>query len=328
MKKRKQGAKLIGRCLKILAAGLFLLIFVGAGKAVFGAKWDGVSRFTLVADADPLVLFSIEPQNRQAILVLIPSNIMLDVPYGYSTYPAGAVYRLGKLDGKRGGGLLLSKSIENTAGVMVDGYLAQKSGSRFAFPTDKDRLYKFKKDYFSLLSLLKSVMSFQFVPAHLDTNLSYLDLFRLANAIRNIRSDQITVINLADTSASQDERLPDQTIVKRLDRDVLDAVLYPQFLDQKIRSQNVSVEIVNASGGQKVASQFAKVLRNIGANTVNTRTSVNDEKSGCIISVAQTSLESKAIVLKLQKSYNCSIDKVRDTGIADIRVTLGEGFIQ
>lgn len=328
MKKKKGKVDFLRICRLIFTAAIFFLIIFSVIKIVRDGIWDGKRRFTVVLDGNPLILFSVEPYSKQALLVQVPPNTILDVPYGYSTYPASAVFRLGNLDPKRSGGKLLSKSIENTFGVLVDGFIASKGENRYSFPIGSDALSKLKKDYFSLTSVVPAFMKFNAASGNLATNLSIIDIFRLWNSVRSLRADQILVVDLEKNNAVYDTRLPDGTIVKTLDRDVLDKVLFPDFQDQLVRMQNITVEVVNASDQEKVAAQFSRILKNMGVNVVVTTTAKETVNYSCNILVSRRELRSSIIVDRLQKFYRCAVEEESDIRVADLKIILGVGFIK
>ena len=109
--RKKKRISFFGFCRVIFITALFFAVVFIVIRLVVSSRWDGNRRFSVVIDGDPLVIFSIEPSTKQAFFVSVPTDTILNVPYGYSTYPAGAVYQLGRLDSQRGGLKLLAKSI-------------------------------------------------------------------------------------------------------------------------------------------------------------------------------------------------------------------------
>lgn len=324
--KRKIDSSRIFR--RILIAAIFLVGVFLVFKLVAGGKWDGDRRFTIVVDGEPLLLFSIAPNEKQAILITIPSNVILDVPYGYSTYPAGAVWQLGNLDKKRVTGELLTKSIENTFGVVVEGFIASHPPTKFSFPTTEEKLINLKKTYFSLSHLLPTIFKLSAVSSRIVTNLSQLDILRLWVAIRSLRSDEITMIDIRQAHVLTDERLPDGTVVATINQDLLDQLTSTRFQDNLVRMQNVSLEVVNATETEKVASQFSRILQNLGANVVVKSTSTEKESGKCKVIVAHRALLSSIIVERLKKFYACQVEEGKPSSVADIKIVLGEGFIK
>lgn len=295
---------------------------------MWGGIWDGRRRISIVVDADPILLFSVSPETRQAVVVTIPGNVMLVVPYGYKAYPANAVYKLGRLDKERGGGFLLSKAVENTMGVAIEGFFGSKNTKEFTFPDSPDKLVSLKRSYFSLPGILPAIIKFQSVAHKLETNLRTSDILRIWNAIRNLRSDEIRIINIRETHVTKGEKLPDGTVVANIDQDLLDQLLATYFQDKMVRAENITLEVVNATGQEKLASQFSRILQNLGANVVVKSTAAQEEEGNCKVNVTKHDVVSSIIVERLKKLYDCKIVESKELGISDIKVVLGEDFIK
>ncbi|MBI3379237.1 LytR C-terminal domain-containing protein [Candidatus Gottesmanbacteria bacterium] len=326
--RKKRGAEFFRICRLILVAATFFLVLILVVKLTTGGKWDGMRRFTVIIDGNPLFLFSLEPSTHQAILVTIPVNTILDVPYGYNTYPAGAVYELGNLDPKRGGGKLLSKSIENTFGIVVGGFFARGDSDKYLLPTELDKVLDLKRKYFSFRRLLPSIFSIQSGIKNVKTDLNLADIVRFWNAVRYLRSDNIKIVDLVNSHALIKEKLPDGSIVYKTDPDLLDQFFSPSFQDQVVRLQNVSVEVINATDREKVASQFSRILHNLGANVVSKSTAVQKENGNCRVVTFRHELSSSIIVDRLKKFYKCSVEESNETDVSDIKVILGQEYLQ
>lgn len=313
--------------LVLFLLGLIVLISVFSILRV--RRWDKVHRFTAVFNASPLIIFTYDPNLRQAVILTIPSNAFFEVPYGYGNYSAGSVYRLGSLDEKRGGGNLLTKSIENTLGIVVEGYIAPKSKELINIPAmDRAEIQRIKSTYFSLrgiLSLGQIISYFR----EMDANLSLMDKFNLWNAIRGLRIDNITLLDIADSQVLTDQKLPDGTTVKIINRELFDAFIADKFQDHLVRSENISVEIINAADRGGLASQFAGTLKNLGANIMVRTTAAKSEEYTCLVVVSQKALTESHIVKRLQRLYKCDISSnLSEKNIADIQVILGKEFMK
>lgn len=312
--------------LLLLAAVFFLAVIIGF-KEINISKWDGQRRFTVIVDSDPLYLFSIEPSTNNATIVTIPSNATLDVPFNYNKYQAKAIYSLGNLDAKRGGGKLLAKSIENTFGVFTDGFIASKKDNKFTVSYEPDKIYTFKKNYFSAVSLFPSFFRI-FTGDSFMTDLSHIDLIRLWFSIHNLRGDQITIVNLTKSNILSDEKLPDGTIVKIVDKDLFDLSMQSYFQDQRVRLQNVTIEIVNAASRQNVAAQFSRMLMHLGANVIAKSTTESLKNLNCKINIFDKRMLSNIIVSRILDTYKCGMETTKEVGITDIKIVLGEEFIK
>ena len=312
-----------------IIGSILLFVIVFSIKTILAGIWDGKSRFTIVVNSSPLVLFSIEPNTNQATLLIIPPNTILDVPYSYNTYPAYSVFALGDLDAQKGGGKLLSKSIENTFGVMVDGFIAaRRNDTKFTLSSQSDELFKLKKDYFAIHGFPNLFLKFLKLDKKIVRNISLIDAMRVWLSLRNLRNDRIAIIFLDRDNTLTDEKLPDGSMVKILNKELFDQTVALNFQDRQVRLQNLSIEVVNATGKEKIAGQFSRVLQNLGANVVVKSTAPTNENFNCQVYVTSKGLLSSIITKRLEKYFQCSILKTVEKGVSDIKVVLGKEFIK
>jgi hypothetical protein len=311
---------------------IFLIfgVFAGIFSILKVRRWDGVHHFNVVLATSPILVFSFDPNLHQATILLVPSNTFLEVPYGYGNYPAGSIYRLGNLDIARGGGNLLGKSMENTFGIVIDAYFAPKSKKLADLSLlDKAQIQKIKNNYFSFHG---AILSFAQILAYLsetDTNLSLIDKFNLWNAIRTLRIDNISLLDPSGSMVVSDQKLPDGEVVKIIDKELFDAFIGDKFQDNLVRVENISVEIINASGEDGVAYQFGRTLKNLGANVLVKTTAERNEDYTCSVFTLRKELVQSHIVQRLKQLYQCNISKdLSDKNIADIQVVLGRGFLK
>lgn len=325
------------RLLKAIFWVFFLLIFIFLIKPFWQKSiWNGTNRVSFVlesrSDKDPgdvrLAVFSYDPKLTRAIFLIIPENTMLDVPFGYETYQASSVYKLGELDKKRGGGRLLAKSIENTFGIVLDGYYVYDVKALSKLPRNKIEVIDLKKKYFSWSGLFSSLINL-FNDHSIDTNFSLRDKLHLWNTLRQLRLDQIAVYDLSDMQILADTELPDKSIVKIADKDLYDAFFDGYFYDSPIRSEKITIEIVNATDQERVASQFARLMEGVGANVMIKSTSDKVEDYNCRLYLNSENLKHSSIVAKLITIYKCSIGSDADKSSlhADIKVILGKGYL-
>lgn len=325
-RKRKLSAAVIRRM--ILVTVILLVAAVTFYLIAADSKWDGKRRYTVILDGDPLVLFSSQPGNFDATILLIPGDTMLEVPFGYNQYNAQSVFKLGNLDRKRGGGMLLSKSIENTFGILTDGFIAQKSNDKYTLLQNASQLGQIKKTYFSIWTILTRFYKIPFFFQNIQTNISFSDLIKLWMAVRGLRLDQISLMDLSESPVLKSDILPDQTSVNLVDEELFDQLFISKFHDQNIRLQNAAIEVVNATAQDGIASKFSRILQHLGGNVVaKTSTTVSDTKFNCIIEIGKKEYASSMIVKRLVDYYKCSIKQAENTGVADIKVILGEDFL-
>lgn len=305
--------------------------------AVFSNNWNKKSRFTvLVSDLYPsqrdktrVAFFSYEPSISQLEYTILPRTTHLDVPYGYQSYDASIVYELGNLDAKRGGGKLLLRSLENTFGIAFDRYYIFKNNLWDDLPENKTQLISFKQKYFSVWGIFKSIAVMIKAYPDIDSNLSFFDKLNLWTSLRQLRSDQIIFLDLAENLILEDKKLPDQNSIKIINKDLLDNFFKDQFLDSGIRSENTSIEIINATGQEKVAAQFGRIITALGGNVIIKSTAVDREIFNCRIIISNKSDEKSFLLSKLVSLYSCKISYEKEnTGQADIKIILGKEFIK
>lgn len=310
---------------------ILILVIIGLSIQINNSIWDGTSRFTIVFNSDPLVLLSLEPRTHKAVLLSIPVDTILNVPSGFEEYKVSSVYQLGNLEKNKNGGKLLSKAIENTFGIAVDRYVSERSSS-FTIPNAiKEDFLKIKKSYFSFMSLPKSVVMAVTLKTKYDTNLTFVEMYHLWNGLRKMRGDEFSYQDLSDSTLLVESKLPDQTTVRRVNGEILDSFIDDKFQDQRIRTENVTIAIINAAEKDKLATQMGKVLKYIGGNVLRKSTASNPDDNGCNIYVTQRSLEKSIVVSWLKRKYLCQVifendqDTVEQT---DINIFLGKGFLK
>ncbi|OGG26988.1 hypothetical protein A2960_02475 [Candidatus Gottesmanbacteria bacterium RIFCSPLOWO2_01_FULL_39_12b] len=324
--------------LKIIILVLItVIILLVAYQLVSRAKWDGISRFTIVFQSisnsesgeNELVIFSIEPRQHRAVYIVVPVELQLNVPYGYKTYLASQVYKLGKLDNMRGGGKLIMKSFESTFGIAFNGYFIALNNFPIKPVNTLEELINLKRTNFSFSGILNYLKPSLDLASNFDTNISLQERFMLWNAIRKIRVDQIKFIDLNETLVLKKTVLPDGVVVKELIPDFLDLIVKDDFYDSIIRADNTAIEVVNATDQEKLASQFSKILEHLGGNVVLKTSATNFEEQACPIYITNKSLSNSALISRLQRDYGCKlVADVIDIDQADVKIVLGKKFIE
>jgi hypothetical protein len=250
---------------------------------------------------------------------------MLTVPYGYASYKASSVYRLGELDPARGGGRLLARSVQNSLKVLVDGYLVIKNSEPVLYPTDETQLREMKKNYFSLLALPRFLFSTR---TGLDKNISDGDMYRLWNAIRNLRTDQISIKDLSMSDIVSDQKLADGSIVRSIDPELLDLFISTNFQDSRVRTSTATIEVVNATNYTGLAATVGSLLDHLGAHVVSKINAEIQQKEACVIHLTESSLADLPLVTRLLQTYGCRLEKQPLVQArADIQIVLGSDFL-
>lgn len=336
-KQSGQKGKRVFFFLSLGAILLLLLPFAIGSVASWRSDWDGVGRLTLVweklspesGSGNSIGVFSIDPSAGTAVYVRVPESVLLDVPYGYKTYLASSVFRLGELDPKRNGGVLLAKSIEATMGVAVDGYVVSQD-AQFPPPAETvEDLVKVKQTYFTLPGLVLHLLPYMF-DSQVHTDISLATWYRIWNALRELRTDQVRFFDLEQSQALQDQEFPDGTVGEAVQIDGFDLFIGTHLQDMRIRSQEVSIEVVNATGQERLASKFGTILERLGGRVIAKTTAKELQKDSCLYYIVDPQVRSTYIISYLQQRRECR--EGTNTEIipthSDILVVLGEEFIQ
>src|SRR3989344_8330265 len=158
-KKRLNGGRL--SLLLSISVTVFFLLFYTLFR-ISTSGWNGNSRYTVVMQniasdigdgQSGLGVLTIEPKQNSAVFLFLPPNFMMDIPYGYRTYPVFSIYKLGQLDQRRGGGYLLKKSVETTLGIKADRFIlfSENSSTQTQITVNDQQLSLFKRNKFTLM---------------------------------------------------------------------------------------------------------------------------------------------------------------------------------
>lgn len=322
-----------------IGAILLLLLALAIGLvAAWSSDWDGAGRLTIVWEKQPpdqgaahtIGVFSIDPSAGKAAYIRIPESVLLDVPYGYKTYLASSVFRLGELDPKRSGGALLAKSIEATMGVAVDGYVVSQDIQFPQPPETAEDLIAFKQNYFSIPGLIRHLIPYILGSRAVDTDVAPATWYRVWRILRKMRTDQIRFFDLEQSSVLSDQLFPDGTVGKTISIDAFDTFIGDTLQDMRIRSQEISIEVVNATGQERLASKFGTVLERLGGHVIAKNTGKELQQDACLYYTAVPEIDSMHIISYLTHRRGCKAGT--NTHIAptrsDLLVVLGEEFIR
>ncbi|OGG02995.1 hypothetical protein A2W14_04445 [Candidatus Gottesmanbacteria bacterium RBG_16_37_8] len=302
----------------------------------FRNSWNGKTRFTVVIEnidsnnssSDyQMAIMSVEPnQNRGNYLTLRP-NLLMDIPYGYKTYPVFSIYKLGELDKARTGAKLMKKAVETTLGIKTDRYLLFKLKDPVLIPKTIDEFKQFKRDNFSIIKGLPFIKTL--ISGDIATDMSLLEKLRFFLSFRNLRIDQISYLDPADSRVGISGTLPDKTQVYSLDLELFDSMTINDFQDIRVREEDFTLEVQNASGMDKIASQFSRILNHLGAHVIIVTTAAELNKNYCRIIYASQGSRDSVIAKILERDFFCREDNTLEIQAqTDIKVIIGEGFLK
>lgn len=276
---------------KRLPICLFFLLLIVFGYKIYGSLsksiWDGQNRLNLVfnppAGGQPVLVASFNPEGKSVSILIIPNGTLIETIEGHGEYRVESLYRLGELENK--GWELLSGSIQEYLGIPIDAYA---SISNLAPPAPRE-----SKDFI--------LASLRFLIGNGETNLTRWDLTRLWWGIKGVREDKINIINLEETGASVEVILPDGTKASKVDPQRLEQIASQFFVDEKIKKEDLTIVVLNATDQPGLANKGARLIRNIGGRVVGIGDTENEK---CEIRSGKKH-KNTYTVRKLSRIFNC-----------------------
>ena len=325
---REQRERKIKFFKKLIGVLLFLSFFFVAGLIIFkiwcftkNSLWDGKERVNFVISSKDAYVVSLQPGEKNMVVIKIPEETLVEVTHGYGKYRVGSVYLLGEQE-KIGGGRILGETIQEYLGIAMDGYLGREAIWILGVGSEQDlekKDYTLKRKVNKLLGLLK------ILKGDLDTNFSKLDLFRLWICASGVRPGRITYFNLAESYGSSETRLPDGQNAYEVEPEMLEGIVKKNFIYGPIKKENFLIEIDNSTGYPEAGEKIARILTNMGADVVSVlQTSIKQDE--CLV-LATRKLKNSYSVKKIKRVFNCKFEEGMKTGgRADIMVIIGEAY--
>ncbi len=177
-------------------------------------------------------------------------------------------------------------SLNREMGIMPDGYIKMRDDLKITG---------------NVSSLLQSLI---FHWNNADTNITLYDIFQLWLYTHKIPSSTVysqKISNLSDTES-------------------IDKILALRFTDNALAAENLSIQIVNGSGGSGLGFRLARAISNLGGNVVSVRTaSVMEQASKIQYNDPQTHT-----FQKLKSLLHYQQEKLKNKTIAEIVIIIGK----
>lgn len=286
---------------------LILLAFIGifVGFVVWGFHSSKVSRFdrfNVVVSASNTFLISLSPKSATATLVRLPDDLYVpSVAHGYGQYTISKVYEVGQLDQR--GGKVLRDTVADFIGVPVDGYVRlPKSASG------------------EIHSIVSAAM---FAIQARQTDLSFFDRIMFAWTLARMRYDKTDVIDLGRSASPL--LLADGSTGVTIDKDLVDSILADEFSEDKIRGEDLRIQVVNSTVYAGLGSRGARMLTNSGMNVISVDT------TDLPVDKCQLRMDPKykntMTVKRIESVFTCEIGSPIDGAKGDIVVVLGTHYL-
>ncbi|MCL4366183.1 LytR C-terminal domain-containing protein [Patescibacteria group bacterium] len=290
--------------------------------------WDGKFNINLIIHTNHTSLFSYNPKEEKIIIINIPDETFLEVPYGFGSWQLGSVYRLGQSQKELGGNRLLADTLTSFFGIPIDGFLDLNTpGNKKSAFEIVETLRKNPFSGFNLLSVLK-------------TDLTMWELFKLKLGITSVRFDKIKELNLDQLNVFNKENLLDGTQILTADPIKLDSVL-SDLADPTIVAEHKSIAVFNATDHPQLALKWARLITNLGGNIIITSNAKDTLEKTQIQGLDSATLKRLRQIFQLDCFDNPKCDKQSlplsgekgkinvkdlDSSRAQINVYLGEDY--
>lgn len=290
-----------------LAIGIFKLMRSMQASIFLSRRW----RTNILFNTQPLTFISFPGHvDDRVIVVTLPDSTYTEVPYGYGSYRLGTISKLGTIEKKEA---LLSDTVSDLTGLKIAGWLTKtespKINSSEFIPTQMRNIY----------------LSWGTAGTDITTSLSLFDQLFLGLKLFTLRADQ-TRMYAVDTNESlvESKTLPDGSSSESLNTGLLTNYLEQKFEETEIRSDMLTIEVLNHTKVPNVGQKFSRFVTMIGGNVINVGNATADI-THCDVHVDENN-SSKMIVGFLQIEFGCTILNKTDEQKSDIVIGLGESW--
>lgn len=278
--------------------------------------WDGKFNANILIQSDTSYLLNFNPQKEQVTVIKIPDEVYLDVGGGYGEWVLSSIYALGESSKKGSGYRLVKSAVASLLGVPIDGYIRFEGKNPRSF---EDIMGIIRQNPISGLGLLSEIKS----------DLTTFTLMRLKMGIWKVRFDKVSFLDLAKEDVFDPLKLADGSSVLVADSIKLDSIT--DFVDPKIREENLSVAFFNATDYPLLAQRAKRMITNLGGNVIIVANSSEKIKNTYILG------EDSATLKRMHQIFNFCQNQPKCDNIpqksnqlasrAQINIFLGEDFV-
>jgi hypothetical protein len=290
-----------------------LVFFIG--KNFFQRTWDGKNKINIAFIDQKVFVFSLDPQEKKATILSLPSKTFIETIHGYGDYPLESVYKLGEQEG-RDGGRFLASSLQENLRVPIDDYV---------LISDVKDIELISKPREFILGCFRD----SFFKRN-KTNLKKADLLFLWFKLKKVRQDKISLIDLEKLDITEKIVLPDNTEGFRINPQKFKKVALEFFKDTQIRQENLEIVVLNSTSYSGLATRVADLIENIGGRVVEVGETKNSKfqipNSKCKIK-SKKEFKKSYTLRKLKKTFGCHWEEENREGYrGDLVLIVAEGY--
>jgi hypothetical protein len=212
-----------------------------------------------------------------------------------------AIVEVGQLD--RRGGEVLSDTVSDFLGIPIDGYV---------------RLPKNASG--EIHNIFSAIM---FALQARQTDLSLFDRIMFAWSLARMRYDKMDVVDLGKSSSPL--LLADGSAGQSIEKDLVDNLLQDEFSEDKIRAEDLRIQVVNSTQYAGLGSRGARILNNSGMKVVSVDTT-DLPVDKCQLRM-DPKLKNSITIQRIESVFVCEVGSPIDGAKGDIVVVLGTNYL-
>lgn len=271
--------------------------------------WDGKGVINTAILADMPYILSFNPYQKTLLVLKIPEETYLSVPFNFGKWSLGSVYSLGQSENPQIGALLYKKTLEENFGIPVNSYILDQKGKQ----SFEKRLANLRQNPLENINFLGQI----------KTDLSFLEYWKLFWSLRGVRFDKVKILDLGDSDLTSWVVLRDGSRVISIDQDDLDNYIQKYFADSKIKDEGLSVGIYNTTDHPGLAEKAARVINNLGGRVVFTTNSKSHLNQSILLGEKSYTLDVLAGIFGKKPA---NLPRNLDSSRAEINLFLGEDY--
>lgn len=243
---------------------LILVITVGQGVKVFSGLfkpqiphlqenflWEQNGSINLIIMSNYISILHLSPGEGRVFLLKIPAETYLEVPGGYGSWRADAIYNLGEAETTLKGVNLLKSSVASFLGLPIDGFM-QIEGRLKQVP--HDTVIKKVKNPVFVFELIRRAKS----------DLSPALLAKIFWEMSKTRFDKIEILDSLALGFFERKKLSDGTEVLVPDPYKIDPFVEDNLSNASFRTEQLTISVFNATQTTGLAKKAARVITNLG----------------------------------------------------------------
>lgn len=313
--KKEQRQRRVSRTRRLaltITSIIIIVILVGGILKIYPFisqnSWDGKSQLNLVINARPLLLLSLNPDQKKINTLIIPSETLVKAIHGYGPYRAESIFPLGEMEAGQGGDLL-AESIQEFFGLPVDGWINFPAGE-----INREKSQQWLQGLF-----------FDLVLGRVETSFNLWESVRFCWRLSGLRRYSFNLVSLEETTASEKVSLPDGSQAIQVEPERFRRIASKLFNDSRVSREGLAIAVINGTSHSGLATQASRIIDNLGGRVVEVG-EWEGKTSSCQIRSAKE--EEKTYTFKrLKKIFQCQwISEEREGYRADLILILGEDY--